>query len=104
MENVKRFDFLGLPLDVVKPEHLEEIIFELIEQPGIKQVFFLTIWDVLKAKCNSEFRLCIQNASLVLPVSKSLASGIKFLYRTKAIRYYPFKALIQFFYNIGTSL
>ena len=97
MDKVKRIDFLGLPLDVVRPEHLEELIFELIEQPGIKQIFFLTIWDVLRAKIDTEFRLCIQNASLVLPVSRSLSSGINFLCKTKVVRYYPFKALIQFF-------
>ena len=97
MEKVNRFDFLGLPIDIVRPENLEEVLFKLIEQPGTKQIFFLTIWDVLKAKFNLEYRLCIQNASLVLPVSKSLATGLNFLYKTKAIRYYPFKALVQFF-------
>ena len=97
MEKVSRVDFLGLPVDIVKPENFEELLFKLIEQPGTKRIFFLTIWDVIKAKFNLEFRLCVQNASLVLPDSKSIASGISFLYKKKVVRYYPFRALILFF-------
>lgn len=97
MDEVKRVSLLGIPVDIVRPESLETILYELIEQPGTKQIFFLTIWDLLKAKVNSELRLCIQNSSLVLPVSKSIANGVKFLYKIKPVRYYQFKALIQFF-------
>ncbi len=97
MEKVKRVKLLGLPVDIVKPEELENIIYDLIEQPGTKQIFFLSIWDLLHAKVNSEFRNCIQNSSLVLPVSKSIASGVKFIHKTKAVRYYQFKALVHFF-------
>ena len=97
MENVKRFDFFGVPVDVVRPEHLEDVLFALLDQPGTKQIFFLTIWDVLKAMVSADFRMRVKNASLVLPVSKSIASGIKFLHKTDIVRYYPFKALIQFF-------
>ncbi len=97
MDGVKRIDFLGLPVDVVRPEELEKVVYNLIEQPGTKQIVFLTVWDILKARGDTELRLCIENAALVLPVSKSITTGIRFLNKPLPIRYDPFRTLVSFF-------
>ncbi len=97
MDGVKRINFLGLPIDVVRPEELEKVVYNLVEQPGTKQIVFLTIWDVLRSRGDTELKLCIENASLVLPVSKSIANGARFLRKPMPIRYDPFRTLVSFF-------
>ncbi len=96
MEGIERIRMLGLPIDIVRPEQLEKVVYALVEQPGTKQIVFLSVWDMLKAKNNAEYHHCIENASLVIPVSKSILSGARFLGKTIPIRYYPFKALVSF--------
>ncbi len=96
MEGIERIKILGLPVDIVRPEHFEKVIYSLLEQPGTKQIIFLSVWDMLKAQRNAEFLHCIENASLVLPVSKSILNGARFLKKTCPVRYYPFRALVTF--------
>ncbi len=96
MEGIERIKMLGLPIDIVRPEDFEKVIYSLLEQPGTKQIVFLSVWDMLKARRNAEFQHCIENASLVLPVSKSIVNGARFLKRAVPIRYYPFRAIVSF--------
>ncbi len=97
MEGIERIKVLGLPIDVVRPEDFEKVIYNLIEQPGIKQIVFLSVWDMLKAQSNAELNHCIESAALVLPISKSIVSAARFLKKTAPIRYYPFRAIVNFF-------
>jgi N-acetylglucosaminyldiphosphoundecaprenol N-acetyl-beta-D-mannosaminyltransferase len=53
------------------------------------------LWDLLRARRNSEYRSYVTNASLVIPISKSIISGIKFLYGKKAFRYMPFDFIVN---------
>lgn len=102
MDYIKRIKVVGVPVDVVQPEHLEKVIFQLIEQAGTKQIVFLSLWTLLKARHNAELMRCLENASLILPISKSIVNGAVFLKRTKPIRYNPFTALILFFTILET--
>ena len=77
---LERIELLGVPVDVVKPENMEKVLFSLHEQAGIKQIVFITVWDLLKAKRNATYMNCLKSAALVLPTSKSLVKGAKFLY------------------------
>ncbi len=97
MEGIERIKMLGLPVDIVRPEDFEKVIYGLLEQPGTKQIIFLSVWDMLKAQNNAELHHCIENASLVLPVSKSIISSARFLKKTSPVRYYPFRAIVTFF-------
>lgn len=102
MDDVERIRVAGIPVDVVRPEHLEKLIFQLLGQAGTKQIVFLSVWDLLKARRNVEFLRCLESASLILPISKSIINGAKFLKHTKPIRYNPFTALILFFTILET--
>lgn len=93
--SIERVNLIGVPLDVCSPEELETEILELLARPGTKHIVLLTVWDLLKARRNTEFRDCIKNASLVLPISKSLIKGAKFLRLPNVTRYNPFDAVIQ---------
>lgn len=92
---IKRIELLNVPIDILPPEKLAEEILALLERPGTKQIVFLTIWDLLKARRNIKFRECLLNAELVLPVSSSIIKGAKFLQLDTPIRYNPFSTIIS---------
>ncbi|WP_407427899.1 WecB/TagA/CpsF family glycosyltransferase [Treponema sp.] len=93
---MNRIELLGVPVDVCRPENLEEEIMKILEKPGTKQIVFLTIWDLLKARNKKkDFGECLKNADLILPVSKSILKGAKFLKLDVPVRYNPFDAVIQ---------
>ncbi|MBR4599741.1 MAG: WecB/TagA/CpsF family glycosyltransferase [Treponema sp.] len=91
-----RIELLGVPVDVCRPENLEAEIMKILEKPGTKQIVFLTIWDLLKARNKKkDFGDCLRNADLILPVSKSILKGARFLKLEVPVRYNPFNAVIQ---------
>ena len=91
-----RIELLGVPVDVCRPENLEEEIMKILEKPGAKQIVFLTVWDLLKARNKKkDFGEALRNADLILPVSKSILRGARFLKLEVPVRYNPFNAVIQ---------
>ncbi len=93
---VKRINFLNVPIDILPEEDIEATVTELLDKKGVQQVIFMTLWDVLKARRNNEFRDMVNAAALCLPVSKSIVRGIKFLHRETAVRRQPFSVIIDF--------
>ena len=100
MDECTRIDVLGVPVDVVKPENLEDVIFSLYEKAGTKQIVFLSVWGLLRAKRSDVYMQCLKNAALVLPISKSIVKGATFLKKSAPVRYNPFSTII----SILTSL
>ena len=98
----QRINILGVPVDIVKHEDMENLLFQLHEEAGIKQVIFLSVWDLLKAKTNSNYLNCLKNAALVLPISKSIVKGAKFLKLPLPERYNPFYTIISFMTALET--
>lgn len=91
----QRIKLIGVPVDVCREEDLEETVMEILAKPGMKQILFLSVWDLMRARRNKEFRECLENADLILPVSKSIARGAKFLKKSVPARWNPFTATIQ---------
>ena len=94
---------LRVPLDIVSPEELPEVIANLIpnekaayEAQEKRNIVLLSLWDLLRARRNNEYREYLFNAVLVIPISKSLVSGARFLTGKKVYRYMPFKFVISF--------
>ncbi|MBQ6781376.1 MAG: WecB/TagA/CpsF family glycosyltransferase [Treponema sp.] len=93
---MQRITLLGVPVDVCRPEDLEAEILEILARPGTKQIIFLSIWDLLKARSKrNDFGQCVKEADLILPVSKSILSGARFLKKEVPVRYNPFTATIS---------
>lgn len=91
----QRIEVLGVPVDIISPQNIESEIMELLAKPGTKQIVFLNIWELLKARGKNDFSLCVHNADLVIPVSKSIIKGAKFLKKQTPIIYNPFDAVIS---------
>lgn len=92
---IQRISLIGVPVDICAPENLENEIMEILEKPGAKQIIFLSIWDLLKARRKGDFSEAVKNADLVIPVSKSILRGAKYLKKDIPVRYNPFNAVIQ---------
>lgn len=95
LESVVRTDVLGVPVDVVKPEDLPAVFAQLVEDRQHHQIVFIRLWDLLKARRNRSFRMTLRNASLVIPVTKGIISGARFLQRREPYRYSPFDFVIK---------
>lgn len=91
----ERINFLNVPMDIVPEEGLPLVINELVQSKEAKNIVLLSVWDLLRARGNEEYRSYIMNAALVVPISKSLVSGAHFLTGKKVIRYMPFNFIIK---------
>jgi len=96
----KRIKLLNVPIDIVPPEQLGAVVYDLLSGDKEHNIILLSLWDLLKARRNEDYGSYVSKASLVIPISKSLISGIKFLTGQKAYRYMPFDFII----NILTTL
>lgn len=92
---IQRINVLGVPVDILPPQNIEGEILELLAKPGTKQIVFITIWDLLKARGKSDYAMCVRNADVVIPLSKSILRGAKFLKKQVPVRYNPFNAVIS---------
>lgn len=93
--SLKRINLLGVPVDICRPEELEPTILELLAKPGTKQIVFLSVWNLLKARQQGDYAECIRNADLIIPVSRSILRGARFLKQPVPVRYNPFSAVID---------
>ena len=98
----QRIILLKVPIDIVPPEELSDIILHLLQRtdnsPSAgkgRDIVLLSLWDLLRARRNNEYRNYVLNAALVIPISKSLVSGAKFLTGKKVVRYMPFNFVIS---------
>lgn len=91
----KRIFILNVPVDIVPENILEDVISDLLLDKGRHQIVFLTLRGLLKARGNSEYAETVRKASLVIPVSKRILLGARFLGRKEPVRYMPFDFAIK---------
>lgn len=92
---IQRINVLNVPVDICTGPDLEEQIMEMLVKPGTKQIVFLSLWGLLKARGRNDYAECVRNADLVLPVSKSILRGAKFLKKSVPVKHNPFNSLIR---------
>lgn len=93
--NVERIDLLKVPVDILKEEHFEEVVKELMENDEHNQIVFITTRDLLRARHDVDYLRCLRNAALVIPVTNGIVSGAKFLKRSIPETYMPFDFVIK---------
>lgn len=93
----ERISMLGVPLDVVSIENLPSLVEEMLESGTNHQVMFLRYSDLFRARRKGEFRQAVERASLVLPLSKRIVRGAKFLGESVPVLYKPFDIIIRIF-------
>jgi N-acetylglucosaminyldiphosphoundecaprenol N-acetyl-beta-D-mannosaminyltransferase len=91
----ERVTLLKVPIDIVAPDQLGPLVHELLAEGKEQNIALLSVWDLLRVRRNADYRAYIQKAALVIPISKSIVSGIHFLFGKKAVRYMPFDFIIN---------
>jgi N-acetylglucosaminyldiphosphoundecaprenol N-acetyl-beta-D-mannosaminyltransferase len=92
---VQRFSVLGVPVDCVAKEDMPHVVTQLLENGESNQIVFLDLQKLMFARRNEEFRLCLNRAALVLPVTKSVAGGVRFMHGVRPDRYMPYDFIIS---------
>jgi N-acetylglucosaminyldiphosphoundecaprenol N-acetyl-beta-D-mannosaminyltransferase len=70
-------------------------VYDLLEEEKGRDVVLLSLWDLLRARGNGEYRSFVQRATMVIPIAKSLVGGARFLKKKKVPRYMPFDFVIS---------
>jgi N-acetylglucosaminyldiphosphoundecaprenol N-acetyl-beta-D-mannosaminyltransferase len=91
----ERVNFLKVPIDIVEPNRLGLLVFKLLAEGTEQNIVLLSLWDLLRARRNAEYRDYVKRAALVIPISKSIISGIRFVLGKQAVRYMPFDFVIS---------
>ena len=94
-EKKQRVKLLNVPVDIISPDQLGPYVYDLIKEDKEHNIVLLSLWDLLRARRSGEYRGYVIRADLVIPISKSMISGIKFLTGKKAYRYMPFDFIIS---------
>lgn len=94
-DRVTRISLLNVPLDILKPEDFDDVIRSMFSDGRNHQIVLLSLWDLLRARRSGEFRTMVNGASLVLPISRSLVRGARFLRWEEPVRYMPFDFAIR---------
>lgn len=103
LPGIERISLLRVPLDILPPESIPETAAALLAAGGDRQIVLLSLRDLLRARRNSEYRQYVLNASLVIPISKSLIGGARFLTGKTPVRYMPFDFVIKFLAALETG-
>lgn len=91
----ERVTLLKVPVDIVPQDRLTEAMYELLAAGKGQNIVLLSLWDLLRARRSGEYRSFVLQAGLVIPISKSLTGGVRFLTGKTAIRYMPFDFIIN---------
>lgn len=86
---------LGVPVDVVPDEQLPSVVLDLTRKPQHTQIVLIKLWDLMLARRNREYRNLLHQAGLVVPISKPILQGARFLLHTPPIRYLPFDLVVR---------
>jgi N-acetylglucosaminyldiphosphoundecaprenol N-acetyl-beta-D-mannosaminyltransferase len=92
---VKRIKVANVGVDIVPEDVLEELVKGMIEDGGRHQIVLLSLKGLLKTRRNSELGRAVKEATLVVPVSRGIVRGAKFLGRELPQRYMPFEFVIK---------
>ena len=99
-----RIMLLKVPIDIVPHEDLPDVVSRIMQSTVVSKqnpeakgenIVLLSLWDLLRARRSGEYRDYVYKAALVIPISKSIVNGAKFLTGKKPVRYMPFNFFIS---------
>lgn len=94
-DRVQRVSILKIPVDIVAPEDLEQVVKEMYSDGKNHQIVLLSATDLMRARSSAELRTMIAGASLVIPISLSIIATAKFLKKPAPVRYEPFDFIVR---------
>ncbi|AEJ18405.1 WecB/TagA/CpsF family glycosyltransferase [Gracilinema caldarium] len=95
MESVEHISCLKVKISNVSLDQLPELLYNLLETGESHHIVLLSLWDLLRARKNNDYRAYVQSAALVIPISKSIVGGVRFLTGKTIHRVMPFEFFIK---------
>ncbi len=92
---IERLYLLGVPVDVIPPEQLRDIVGKLLSSEKSSQIIFICWWDVIRAIFSAEYKAILRHAGLVVPTAPSIVIGARILLNKRVTRYNPFSFIIK---------
>ena len=92
---IERIRFLKVPVDIIQPDDLGLWVFDMAGKQVGRHVVLLSLMDLLRARRNTDYRRYVEQAALVVPISKSIVNGARFLLGKRPVRYMPFDFVIK---------
>jgi N-acetylglucosaminyldiphosphoundecaprenol N-acetyl-beta-D-mannosaminyltransferase len=86
---------LKVPLDILPEDRIADVIYDHLKSGEGRNIVLLSLWDLLRARRSGEYRSFVLGAALVIPISKSLVGGARFLTGKTPVRYMPFDFVIN---------
>jgi N-acetylglucosaminyldiphosphoundecaprenol N-acetyl-beta-D-mannosaminyltransferase len=86
---------MRVPIDFLPEDRLPELVDRLVEKSSPAQMIMIRWWDFMRARRDREFRSCLKNADLVVPISRSLVMATRFLRGARPNRCMPFNFVIK---------
>jgi N-acetylglucosaminyldiphosphoundecaprenol N-acetyl-beta-D-mannosaminyltransferase len=100
---IERIDLLGIPVDIVTESNLEPFVHKsLRDKDSVKNIVLLSVWDLLRARRPGDYHDMVTGAALVIPISKCLVTGARFLTGKTPVRYMPFDFVVSLLTFIET--
>ena len=87
---LRRISVLGVPISVFTIHDIDEVLSVLLAGGEGRQIVFLSIWDLLKARRNRRYARMVREAALVVPTSRFIRGAAKFLSKAEPSAYQPF--------------
>ena len=97
MENpsLTRTRLLNVPVDAVDEVQALQEVERLLADKQQHQILFLTLRGLMRGRRDPEFRRCLREAALILPVYPGLVRAARFLHRGTLSLYSPFSFVIR---------
>lgn len=95
MDAIERVTCLKVPIDILPPDRLADIANELLAYGDSRHIVLLSLRDLLRARKSGEYRSYVLSASLIIPISKSIIGGVRFLTGKTPVRYMPFDFTVK---------
>lgn len=93
---VRRIYIHKAPVDIVDPRNLPVVLSSLLSSSGPSRIMFIRTWDLYRAHHDPLLLRTMNNAALVLPVSRMIGHMARFMTRQRQLfRYYPFDSIIR---------
>lgn len=92
---IKRIKIINVPVDLIRDDELEETVKGMLADGDRHQIVLLSLKDMLKSRHNEEMKRTVKEASLVVPISRGIIRGARFLKREVPVRYMAFEFVIR---------
>jgi N-acetylglucosaminyldiphosphoundecaprenol N-acetyl-beta-D-mannosaminyltransferase len=94
-QSLTRTRLLNVPVDAVSEQQALQEVERLLLDKQHHQILFLTLRGLFRGRRDPEFRRCLREAALVLPVYPGLVRATRFLRRGSLSLYSPFSFVIR---------